>query len=647
MMFKPSHMERIRLVVHKRYSEQVMSALQDIGVMQIESLPESALKFLNMQDGVEYKHVSDYAQRFRGLEGLLYSRGSDQKFSFADMNELIARAQSVRIDDRVGRIRKELDDIEANLKDDSSKLSLLDRISDFHGDLAILNTKSIVSYAVYGPKQQLDILEKSAATKGRVLKTKLERAIIFSSERGNEKEFAGLVEGNQRITVEVVPQMAGTMVHNRNELERKVSSLMRAKRGLEDELADISEKMYPLVSALREQFDIEMEKYEVLNKVGTTRSIIAFEGWVPHESLGGLEKLVRRVTDGRFVLESIKTGEMPPTRMHNPVTMRLYEFFVRFYSIPKSEEIDPTIMFALAFPIFFGFMVGDAGYGLVMLLLALFIIHRVDHPPKRSRLPKMLTSFITLLVTPKSLKILAKSIIPGAIIAMLLGAAFNEYFGFQLPYAALFNVEAGLGTLLVVSGWIGVFMVEFGFFLGFLNKWSNGEHRHAIAKLGWMMAGAGFVIFGLNILHQQPMGLGSISAVASYALLVLGIIVLVAFEGARGLMELPSLISHMLSYTRLVGILLASVILAGVVDLIFIGGWHHSILLGIVGTVILVVGQLFNIIIALFEPGIQGARLIYVEFFSKFFEGNGRIFKPFATQRSRTVAQFRLDEKRG
>jgi V/A-type H+-transporting ATPase subunit I len=62
--------------------------------------------------------------------------------------------------------------------------------------------------------------------------------------------------------------------------------------------------------------------------------------------------------------------------------------------------------------------------------------------------------------------------------------------------------------------------------------------------------------------------------------------------------------------------------------------------------VVLVLGQAFNLAIAVMEPGIQGARLIYVEFFSKFYRGNGKIFRPFSTKRRFTAAKFNLEAPR-
>jgi V/A-type H+-transporting ATPase subunit I len=73
---------------------------------------------------------------------------------------------------------------------------------------------------------------------------------------------------------------------------------------------------------------------------------------------------------------------------------------------------------------------------------------------------------------------------------------------------------------------------------------------------------------------------------------------------------------------------------------------HHSIPYVVLGVIIFFVGHIFNIILGVFEPGIQGARLIYVEFFSKFYHGNGRKFIPFGSARRFTHHQYKIEEAR-
>ena len=172
------------------------------------------------------------------------------------------------------------------------------------------------------------------------------------------------------------------------------------------------------------------------------------------------------------------------------------------------------------------------------------------------------------------------------------------------------------------------------------------EKKHIFGKLGWLSVAWGISLIGLTILHH-----GSVSptiypiAGVYIGALVVGLGLIAYGEGPQTLIELPSIISHILSYTRLLGILLASVELAAVIDTIFLGDLNSGIAFAIVGVVILVFGQMFNLILALFEPGIQGARLIYVEFFSKFYHGNGKMFSPFRGGRTYTVAEIELIDK--
>ena len=642
MILQAAKMSRIRIIVNKRYAEEAISALHDVGVLQVETLPESVLTVMKPGESQDAKRISDYAQRFRGLESLLYKVQSKERFSFDSINDLTAAADSIHIDERVTGIRKDMDSIDASMKSVHTTLSILDKISGFNADLAVLSSANIVSFVAYG--QQLKQFE--AAVKGSVtdsVVTALNNATIVSIRKGEEKQFAASAE-RFKVNLEVMPQLRGHIHANKISLEKELASMSRRKISLDEELAAISEAHYAKVSAIREQLDIEMSRLEIATKLGVTDSVIAIEGWLQTKHVSKLESLIKGVTHNHYILEKIETDELPPTILVNPMGVRLYEFFINFYSLPKSDEVDPTFVFAMVFPIFFGFMIGDAGYGLVMLSGSLWLLHRFSHPPKKSRIPKQVSGFARTIVSENGMRIIAKAILPGAIIAIFLGILFNEWFGFQVPfYKAVFDVQLGLSKLLVVSGWIGVAMVSFGFILGFFNRLAVGEKKHAIAKLGWLAAAWGFVILGLNILYGQPTSPGNPIALLSYVLLVGGVISIFVFEGAKALVELPSLISHILSYTRLVGILLASVILASVVDYVFVRGLSHGLLLGLVGILVLVLGQVFNLVIAVFEPGIQGARLIYVEFFSKFFEGNGRPFRPFTSQRRHTLSKFRLN----
>ncbi|EQD31542.1 V-type ATP synthase subunit I, partial [mine drainage metagenome] len=267
----------------------------------------------------------------------------------------------------------------------------------------------------------------------------------------------------------------------------------------------------------------------------------------------------------------VKTSEEPPTAFANWKHIRVFEFFIRFYSLPVESEFDPTLIFAIIFPFFFGLMVGDIGYGLVILLFSIWVVRKITHPETFSMMPKRISAFAVQILGKGPLLVLGKVLIPSSIIAIIAGVIFNNFFGFKLlPFTILDPITSyGIAKLLLISGYIGLAMVSFGFILGILNNIAHGDNHKAISSVGWLILAWGVAITGLNFLHKVSISLnpitGPLTALPVY-MAILGLIIVIVFERGRGMIEVPSLISHILSYTRIVGILLASVILAFVVD---------------------------------------------------------------------------------
>ena len=275
--------------------------------------------------------------------------------------------------------------------------------------------------------------------------------------------------------------------------------------------------------------------------------------------------------------------------------------------------------------------------------------------------------------------------IPGCVVGIVLGFIFDLHFGFHLngylfdvlanvgitgawvpepgeilnrPSQAFLDPIHNAGTLLLYAGYIGIGFVTFGLVLGVIDCIREGEIKEALVKVGWISVGWGIVLLGLALIRQDAINpmwprLIEVNPIAFlyYGLIFGGIALMVVCDKSKGpmkvmaLMEVATIISHILSYTRLIGILLASVILAHTIDYVFLKSINIGIPLVILGTMILFIGHMFNIIIGVFEPGIQGARLIYVEYFSKFYRGNGRAFKPFGSLRRFTENQFKSEQQ--
>ena len=703
-MFKPVKMAKIAIMGLRKNQQTAVSILHDMEVLQLEPLSKDVSAIVkNERDNELTRQVSDQLLRIKSLMTVLPRIPVTARKRFDSVDELLQTANSIDIDEQVANLEKEKEGLLTQLNETENNLKLIEEFSFFPEDLKILQLSSATSYFGRIPSDKFEEFKKTvdAHQQDIMLYTKAEKEIthlilvVFPTIPSDA--FAEIIQKNN-VKIEAVPRLNGTPSEIITSQKSNLENLNQRHKQINDELKKISEKHFTNLVEVDEQLQIENKKLEVISNLGVTKDAFAMEGWVPKSKISQIESTLKKFTEGTTIYE-LKTDDKAPTLMSNPRKFRLFEAFIRFYSLPQSKEFDPTMVFALIFPIFYGLMIGDTGYCLVILLVCLWVIRRVEKGKRNLNImPRQLRSFAMLILKKRQMVKLSKAMIPGCVVGIVLGFIFDLHFGFHMngylfdvlasvgvtgfpepgeilnrPSQAFLDPIHNAGTLLLYAGYIGIGFVTFGLVLGVIDCIREGEIKEALVKVGWISVGWGIVLLGLALIRQDAINpmwprLIEVNPIAFlyYGLIFGGIALMVVCDKSKGpmkvmaLMEVATIISHILSYTRLIGILLASVILAHTIDYVFLKAFglffgDFSVIpasgvglpLIILGTMILFIGHMFNIIIGVFEPGIQGARLIYVEYFSKFYRGNGRAFKPFGSLRRFTENQFKstLQEK--
>jgi V/A-type H+-transporting ATPase subunit I len=197
--------------------------------------------------------------------------------------------------------------------------------------------------------------------------------------------------------------------------------------------------------------------------------------------------------------------------------------------------------------------------------------------------------------------------------------------GITGPLYAGFSRSHNVSLLLGFSILLGLVHLAFGFFLGALNEW-NHNRKHAIGKLAWIFIEIGGAIAVASLmLSMLPAEIGLMGV----GLLVLATAVMALTEGPVGLIELPGLIGNVLSYARIAAVGLVGVLLAELINSIFMPSPGEGLLYAVLMVPLLLLFHVLNIGLAMVECLVQGGRLNLVEFYSKFFHGGGREFTPF------------------
>ncbi len=339
-----------------------------------------------------------------------------------------------------------------------------------------------------------------------------------------------------------------------------------------------------------------------------TSHAFTIEGWLPERSVPELERRVAAAAGPTVVVETIAREawgtEEVPVVLANPPLFRPFESLIALLPLPKYGTIDPTPFVAVFFPLIFGMMLGDVGYGVTLAAIGL-IVHR------RAKAGSLLRTA-------------AEVAGPCAAFTIIFGVLYGEYFGdlgrrlFGIQ-PIIFNREKAVFAALAAAVGLGVVHVVLGLVLGAVSAWRK-EPKHA---LGRGVSAAMVLLVVAALLAAFKVLPARLFTPAVIALLV-AFPVLVFAEGLIAPIEFLATLGNVLSYARIMAIGTASVMLALVANQM-VGAVGSTV----VGLVFALLFHLVNFAIGLFSPAIHALRLHYVEFFGKFYSPGGRRYEPF------------------
>jgi V/A-type H+-transporting ATPase subunit I len=413
--------------------------------------------------------------------------------------------------------------------------------------------------------------------------------------------------------IEPLIEREGDVKKQIRHLKEDIDEIETDIRTSSDEFETVAAEHRHYLEANEKELAEELEKAEAPLRFATSENAFVAEGWVPADTFRAVKEELEEGSGDAVHVQAEETDKTPPVEHDNPSPIDEFETLTDLVSVPKYGEIDPTFMLFLTFPIFFGFMIGDAGYGLTSGIVF----------------------YLAMRMFPAA-KDVFKSLLFASAATVIFGLAFGDAFGYiifgqnsaltaltgmeifsQIPI--LFHRSHHWGQVFNMAALIGIVHINMGYLLGMVNEYRHHGLAEAImAKGSWIglqIGALAWVLYGMTV---------------GAPILAVSVLMLAKGEGIEGVVEIPSLLSNILSYLRIFGVAVAAYALAQVVNSLASPLYATGTLVGLMGgTVILMIGHGMNTFIKIMEGFLQGIRLHYVEMFMKFFDGGGRKYSPF------------------
>lgn len=414
--------------------------------------------------------------------------------------------------------------------------------------------------------------------------------------------------------------------------------LARRENDLVEELAILGTKHGEALEVLVELLAFERVQLDGEGLTRSTTRTFVLEFWTPADRLAHVEAVVRDVCGGAAIVDAADPeGDEAPVLLDNPSILKPFELLTKTYGLPSYSATDPTVIFAIFFPLFFGFMLNDFIYGVALLAVVFHLRKRVSQPEGARELFGVLT--VCALAT--------------LVVGVVMGSFFGDLieceevhgegtgprwpaieprpsryptFPFPMCYRPAYPGMANAENLLYLSFLMGLMHINLGLLVGLADGLRNRDWKRLATEQVFMLLLEAALVAAL--LGATSLGLGLV------ALALLGFAV---GEGSNlpvasfsSFFDITGFFGRVLSYGRLLAISLSGAGIAMVVNML------AGILSGtsvVLGVSFLLLGHGAACLSAAFSSFVHSLRLHYVEHFSAYYEGSGTAFAPFSPRR--------------
>jgi V/A-type H+-transporting ATPase subunit I len=432
---------------------------------------------------------------------------------------------------------------------------------------------------------------------------------LLTTEKQLSDQLRASLRDDQIPEVSLPPYLEGLPLADKIKAVRtRYDSLAREAAAVDRELQRFASRWRGLYQKVHDWLEGQLSLLKTSALAYGTDNCFVLFGWVPAGALGGLKEALATqygetvIVQEKEILE--QDLETVPVALKNPLYFQPFELLVSLLPLPRYTSVDPTPFIGVFFPLFFGMILGDVGYGLLLLLTAIGLIVFAARTPLLQQAGRILGVC--------------------AVYSILFGVLYGECFG-----------QVGAEAIGLTPGWIdrrtsfmpmlyfavamGGVHVLLGLALGVLSAMKGRRTKEAAFRL--FSALAVVCIAGILASYFAPVA-ALIRRPLLVAILVIAPLLLLT-GGLLAPFELLRYLGNIVSYVRIMAVGLASVLLAYVAN--SLAGAAGSIWVGIGVAVLL---HSFNLVLGVFAPTIHALRLHYVEFFSKFLEPGGKHYQP-------------------